>query len=170
MRILITLLVVSLIGIQSYAQKQNRKQLYISKDKTIAKPNADGSYGTTFIIPQSFETKTQIEEALAKEDKHNTIIKGTCLSVCQKQGCWLNVKTDDGLEYFVKFKNYGFFVPRDISGKTVVLNGFAYYETMSVEELKRYAEDAGKTQEEIDAIKEPIKRLRFEASGAFVLK
>jgi hypothetical protein len=39
-----------------------------------------------------------------------------------------------------------------------------------VEELKHYAEDAKKSKEEIDAIKEPRKRLRYEATGGFVLK
>ena len=40
---------------------------------------------------------------------------------------------------------------------------------VSVDELKHYAEDAKKSQEEIDAIKEPKKELRFTASGIKVL-
>lgn len=169
MKHLLTLLLISLISLQACAQKP-AKNIYVSKDQTHAKPNPDGSYGKSFTIPKTFATWKEIEEGMAKYQGYNTIIKGTCESICQSKGCWLKVKTDEGQEYFVKFRNYGFFLPRDIAGKTVVLNGTAFYETTSVEELRHYAEDAGKSKEEIEAITEPKKQLRFEADGGFVLK
>ena len=39
----------------------------------------------------------------------------------------------------------------------------------SVEELKHYAEDAKKSQDEIDAITEPKTEIRFMASGMVVV-
>lgn len=169
MKSIITLALVFLIGISTNAQKSSKK-FYTSKDKEYAKQNPDGSFGKSFTIPNSFESKEQIESGLVNSEFYPVMIKGTCQSICQTKGCWLNVRTEDGLDLFIKFKGYAFFLPRDIAGKTVILNGSAYYEIMSVEELKHYAEDAKKTKEEIDAITEPLKRLRYEATGAFVLK
>ena len=70
----------------------------------------------------------------------------------------------------VKFKDYGFFMPKDISGREVVMNGKAYYQTTSVDELRHYAEDAGKSADEIAAITEPKRELRFLADGVQLLK
>lgn len=72
-------------------------------------------------------------------------------------------------EMMVKFKDYGFFVPTDISGREVVMHGVAYYQTTSVEELQHYAEDAGKSAEEIATITEPKRELRFLADGVKLL-
>ena len=68
----------------------------------------------------------------------------------------------------VNFKDYGFFMPKDIAGKKVVMQGFAYKELTSVDDLKHYAEDAHKSKAEIDAIKEPKSELKFMASGVIV--
>lgn len=72
-------------------------------------------------------------------------------------------------EIFVKFKDYGFFVPLNCEGRTAVMEGWAYKDVQSVEELKHYAFDAGKTQEEIDSITEPEVTYTFLADGV-VLK
>ena len=69
---------------------------------------------------------------------------------------------------FVKFKDYGFFMPKDIVGKTVIMEGVAYRETTSVEELRHYAEDEGKSKEEIEKITEPQVELKFMASGVLI--
>jgi hypothetical protein len=65
----------------------------------------------------------------------------------------------------VTFKDYGFFVPLESGGKTALMKGIAYYDTISVEMLKHYAEDAGKSEEEIALITEPELAISFEASG-----
>ena len=67
-------------------------------------------------------------------------------------------------------KDYGFFVPTALIGKTVVLEGNAESKTTSVNELKHYAEDAKKPQSEIDAIKDPKTETRFLASAIKVVK
>ena len=72
-------------------------------------------------------------------------------------------------EMRVTFKDYAFFMPKDLTGKKVVLDGFAFVETTSVEDLRHYADDAGKPKEEIDAITEPKKEVSFEAAGVLVL-
>ena len=68
----------------------------------------------------------------------------------------------------VSFKDYGFFVPKDIDGKETIIDGYAYIETMSVDDLRHYAEDEGKSAEEIEAITEPETNLSFVADGVIV--
>jgi len=70
----------------------------------------------------------------------------------------------------VRFKDYGFFVPKDISGKDVIVEGKAYSTEVSVEELRHYAEDAGKSKEEIMAITEPEQTYAFLATGVRVIQ
>lgn len=92
-------------------------------------------------------------------------VVGKIEEVCQAKGCWMTIEKGDGTSMRVRFKDYGFFVPKNASGKTAVFEGRAFFREVSVEELKHYAEDAGKTQEEIDTIKEGGKALAFEAEG-----
>ena len=50
-----------------------------------------------------------------------------------------------------------------------MIEGVAYKEETSVDELKHYAEDAGKTAEEIAAITEPVSEKKFMATGVVLL-
>jgi hypothetical protein len=97
-----------------------------------------------------------------------TKVQGIVASVCKVKGCWMEVKTADGKTMRVTFKDYGFFVPKDIAGKQVVFEGVAQQTTTSVAELKHYAEDAGKSKAEIAKITQPEKALTFVADGVIV--
>ena len=66
-------------------------------------------------------------------------------------------------------KDYAVFVPTALKGKTVILEGNAETKVISVDEQKHYAEDAKKSQAEIDAITKPQEEIRFMASGIKVI-
>ena len=106
---------------------------------------------------------------LEKEPVIQTKVKAKVLDVCSAKGCWIELAVDDNTTAFVKMKDYAFFVPVAAIGKNVVLEGEAKLTTTSVEELKHYAEDAKKSQDEIDAITEPKTEIRFMASGMVVV-
>jgi hypothetical protein len=95
-------------------------------------------------------------------------IKGIVASVCQRRGCWLQIDIGEGKTMRVRFKDYGFFVPKDLSGKTVVLDGYAYNNITSVAQLRHYAQDAGKSEAEIEMITEPEVNLEYEAQSVIV--
>ena len=95
-------------------------------------------------------------------------IKAKVNSVCQAKGCWMRLDLEDGNEVMVKFKDYGFFMPKDITGQEVVINGNAYVTEVSVNEQRHYAEDAGETTEEIALIIEPKRTFSFEADGVLL--
>ncbi|MEP6803408.1 MAG: DUF4920 domain-containing protein [Flavobacterium sp.] len=113
----------------------------------------------------------ELEGVLMKDKKaDNIVVKGLVTDVCEKRGCWLTLKTDDGASFFVKMKDYAFFVPTALKGKNVVLEGNAEKEVTSIDDLKHYAKDAKKQQSEIDAITSSKEEIKFLASGIKVLK
>jgi hypothetical protein len=59
-------------------------------------------------------------------------------------------------------------MPLDCAGKTAIVDGIAKVDVTSIDDLKEYAKDDGKKQEEIDAINEPKKELVFEAKGVIL--
>ena len=96
----------------------------------------------------------------------STIIKTTVAEVCPKKGCWMSVQgPKPGEQVRVTFKDYGFFVPTELVGKEVALQGSYVQHIETVEEQKHLLQDAKRPQAEIDAITEPKKTLRFVATG-----
>lgn len=111
------------------------------------------------------------EKLVAMLDEQDSVwvsMKSKIVSNCQKSGCWMDL--DVGKEDVIKvtFKDYAFFVPLDSEGKTATIEGFAKKESIPVDMLKHYAEDEGKSQEEIDAITEPELAYTFEAIGVII--
>ena len=140
----------------------------------IAQPPAgDAKVGDYYGEKPKVKGAMDIAELPAKLEKNpliNTKVKAKVLDVCSKKGCWIELAIDDKTTAFVKMKDYAFFMPMAAIGKTVVLEGEAKMTTTPVEELKHYAEDAKKSQAEIDAIKEPKKEIRFMATGIVVVE
>ena len=62
--------------------------------------------------------------------------------VCQKKGCFFIAREGDAFVR-VSFKDYGFFVPTDISGKRVTLVGEVVAKDVSPEEAEHFVEDLG---------------------------
>ena len=112
----------------------------------------------------------ELPQLLKNEQPQIVKVQGTVTDVCPKMGCWLSLQMPNNTTVFVKMKDYGFFVPTALKGRTVVMDAEARILTTSVEELRHYAEDAKKSQQEIDAIKTPKEEIRLTASGITVVK
>ncbi len=115
---------------------------------------------------------TKVHDQLSNSDTLFVTSAGEVSKVCQKMGCWMTISPKGSSEpvFMVKFKDYGFFMPKDISGETVVLQGKAFRQITDVETLKHFAMDAGKSQAEIDAITEPEEEYIFLADGVELLR
>lgn len=111
----------------------------------------------------------EVDAKLGDKTKADMKVSGEVVTVCKKKGCFMTLKLTNGETMFVNFKDYAFFMPKDIAGKKVVIDGFAERKTTSVEDLKHYAEDAKKSAEEIAKITEPKKEIVFEAKGVVIL-
>ena len=95
-------------------------------------------------------------------------IEGEVLSTCPMKGCWMKVKADKDT-ILVRFKDYGFFVPTDgVTGNKTIINGKLKVDTLSIDLLRHYAEDAGKSHEEINEINNPEVSLTFLADGVII--
>ena len=114
------------------------------------------------VSSKSLDDLSQIDEgSLIK-------VQGTILSSCPKKGCWMQVKVEtDTLQ--VTFKDYGFFVPKKgLENKTVIIEGFAKRDTLSIQKLRHYAEDAGKSKADINQINSPEFKISFVANGVII--
>jgi hypothetical protein len=112
----------------------------------------------------------QLSTQMAGKDSMKVKLTGKIEEVCQKKGCWMTMNIGNDKTMQVKFKDYAFFVPKDASGKEVVIEGMAFTDTVPVAELRHYAEDGGKTKEEIEKITEPEIAITFEANGVIIKK
>ena len=157
MRILTSFLLVLLII--AYAQAQP--------------PTGPVTPGTTFgstITAADAISVTELSSLLKEDEAKGVKVRGTVTDVCPKKGCWLSLDMPGNTKVFVKMKDYGFFVPLELIGKTVVIDAEAKIVTTSVDELKHYAEDARKSEQEIAAITEPEKEVRLTANGILIIE
>lgn len=123
-------------------------------------PNASGEYGE---VKFDASKATAVSAAAAEG---NALVKATVAEVCPKKGCWMSVNgAKPGEKVRVTFKDYGFFVPTELVGKEVALQGQYVKHVESVEEQKHLLKDAKRPQAEIDAITKPKETLRFIAIG-----
>ncbi|NGM72678.1 DUF4920 domain-containing protein [Sphingobacterium sp. SGL-16] len=113
----------------------------------------------------------KLENTLKSKKEYTGKIEGEVIGVCKKKGCFLTLKREGQEEpIMVRFKDYGYFVPTDIVGKTVVLEGKAKVKELSVKQLQHNAEDAGKSAEEIAKITQPKTDINIVADGVLVVK
>ena len=136
-----------------------------------AQEPASAAKGVTYGAATTAEGAISVNELDKKLDnnKFNGKVTGKVVEVCQEKGCWMKVQRADGETLMVKFKDYKFFMPKDIVGRDVVLDGEASVKEVPVKQLQHYAKDAGKSEEEIQKIKEPKKEMQFVAKGVLVL-
>lgn len=139
-------------------------------DPNSTDPTKDGKHFGAIITADNAITYDSMMVQMGASDSLVTKVSGKVKEVCQKKGCWMTIVSDDPNkpEMRVTFKDYAFFMPKDLSGKTVVVDGYAYVETTPVDVLRHYAEDAGKSKEEIEAITEPKREVSFEATGVLI--
>ncbi len=138
-------------------------------------PSVPAEKGATFGQVTTADDAVTVEQMVNKikiNEKQNKTqqvkLKGTVTSVCEEMGCWLKIKSADS-DIMVKMSGHSFFVPLAISGKEIVIEGTAEEKITSVNDLRHFAKDAGKTNDEIAAITEPKKEIVIEAKGILVL-
>ena len=156
-----------------FACKSENKESKVP-DTTEIKSKLDESYSSfgEKISDKNLLSKKEIIETYKNLKVGDTAIvkfAAKVNEVCQSKGCWMRLNIGDQ-EAMVKFKNYGFFMPKNIANKEVIVHGKAFIAEISIEEQRHYAEDAGKSEEEIAVIIEVEKTLSFEADGVLLIE
>ena len=137
-----------------------------AQDEPTAKP------GTVFGEVSEKGTVVSANELEAKmvDNKFEGKIKGKVVEVCKAMGCWAKIQKEDGTIIMIKVKDHEFAMPLDIVGKIVLAEGSAELKETSVKMLKHYAEDAGKSKEVVDNIKDPKKEMIMTIKGVKVIQ
>ena len=128
------------------------------------------NYGEN-ISPDITHAYSSLKASIQNESVDNVTLEGEIVQTCPKKGCWVRMKVSESDTLIVRFKDYGFFVPKEgMEKKKVIVKGKAFMDTMSVEILRHYAEDAGSSEQEILKITEPKYIVHFLADGVLIEK
>lgn len=159
--LLITLLMSGLF----FACQETASEETTTDETATATEVAETTFGDEFEVATPVAS-TDLVSQMAEGPLEGVQVTGEILAACKKKGCWMTMPLADGEEMRVTFKDYGFFVPLDCAGKTATIQGRAYYDTTSVEDLRHYAVDGGMTEEEAaEQYTEPEIAISFEATG-----
>lgn len=161
--ILVLFLVVS-------CKDNSKKTEDVAQAETENQDIAYASFGKEITATDALATEKMAAnyEKMSVGDTINAKMIAKVDEVCQAKGCWMKLDLANGEQVMVKFKDYGFFMPKDIAGKEVIINGKAFVNEVPVDEQRHYAEDGGATVEEIANITEPKKTMSFEADGVLL--
>lgn len=166
---LITLMALVLAGLTSNAQTAPKKA---KAAKEVVNTDDYAVFGEKFVASNVLTEKAMLKKykSLKKGDTITIKFKSVIKDVCKKKGCWMNMDLSDNTNSFVRFKDYGFFVPLNADGSEAIVNGKAFIDVVSVEELRHYAKDAKKPQDEINKITKPKVTYAFQATGVLIKK
>jgi disulfide oxidoreductase YuzD len=125
-------------------------------------------YGSVSVLAKTVVNVNDLEKKIGTK-KYEGQVQGKVVEVCQAMGCWAKLQKDDGSTVMIKVPNHEFAMPLYIVGKTIIAEGEATTKETSVKQLKHYAEDAGKSKEEIEKITEPKKEVLMMIKGVKVV-
>lgn len=163
--IILTLLVLIISSCAN--DKTNENSTKSDNNNSVSETQINTYYGKEISEEVNNDYSTT-KELVMKSGKENATLTGEIIETCQKKGCWMSFDTGSDT-LFIKFRDYGFFVPTSgVGGKTAVVEGELFLDTTSVEELKHYAEDAGKSADEIALITKPSFDVNFIADGVII--
>jgi len=158
----ILIMLVLLVGTTVMAQK--KAKAFNANDYAL--------FGDKFKVTKIL-TKDEMLKKYKNLKKGDTIVvqfQSNIKSVCKKKGCWMKMELAGDDDSFVRFKDYGFFVPLNADNSTAIVHGKAFVDVVSVEELKHYAKDGGKSAAEIAKITKPETTYAFTADGVYIKK
>lgn len=152
----------------SSCKNENREETSAENEQEMAY----ASYGKQISAQNALSSEEMMVKYknLKPGDTLELSFEGKVNSVCKSKGCWMELGFPEEENVMVKFKDYGFFVPKDIEEKKVLIHGKAYIAEVSVEEQRHYAEDNGKSEAEVAEIILPKRTLSFIADGVLIKK
>ncbi|CAM3937351.1 DUF4920 domain-containing protein [Flavobacterium antarcticum] len=146
--------------------KDEQKQIVAEKQATYE------SFGEKIAADDALTSEEMLRkyQDLKPGDTIDVKFKSEIKEVCKKKGCWMSIALPGDEETFVKFKDYEFFVPKNADKSITILSGKAFIDSVSVNQLRHYAKDGGKSETEIAQITAPEVKYGFEANGVLIQK
>lgn len=156
----------SLENQDSQDQPQEDTTAVVDEAAEISYPyNAGADFDESLAItPEDMMAQRQSFEG----DSMDVVLAANINECCKKKGCWMTIDMENGEEMMVRFRDYDFFVPLNADGRSAILKGKVFNDTLDVATLKHYAEDAGASADSIAKITEPQISYSFLADGVVV--
>lgn len=132
---------------------------------------------TVYGKPLTLQESVSVSEILRAPEVFKgkrVVVEGEISEVCQKKGCWINVRDPEGLvELRVKVEDEVIVFPKDAKGKRVKAEGIISVTVLTEEERRRRARHEAEEQgtlKEFDAskIKGSVTSIQMEGEGAVV--
>lgn len=165
--VLLSVVYLSACNSNSSEEQKNLVTDNTTTQNEIVPTSSEEKYGAEITVENAIAV-SEIPALLEKQDSVEIKVVGKIGECCQKKGCWMKVPISESQEMLVRFKDYGFFVPMDSEGKEIVMEGKVKKEIIPVAQLRHYAEDAGKSKEEIEKITEDEVKISFMATGVII--
>lgn len=156
-------LIFALLGCQK-AKETTRVTTYELVGEAMV---VEGNYGDV-IEEKKVLSLVSLVDAVEASGSFTGKVSGKIKEVCSSKGCWFSMELPNGSSMRVTFKEYGFFIPTNSQGFPITIEGVATLTETDVATLRHYAEDQGKTKEEVAAIQTPKREISFEATGALI--
>lgn len=121
--------------------------------------------------PVTVTETTPLADALANPESYKgkeIAVEAEVVKACMKKGCWMILR-DGKSEVRVTFKDYGFFVPKDLANRRARVQGVVARQTLSVQDARHYLKDEGASKAELKKITAPVETVSFTASGLALL-
>ncbi|WP_296621336.1 DUF4920 domain-containing protein [Marivirga sp.] len=161
-KIFLSIAVLTVIACNKKESSENSSET--KKTEVVDTAKEDAFLGEPFNAEEKVKLINLVSQ-MQNFDSVVAVVEAKVTEVCQAKGCWMKVELPNGEFMRVTFKDYGIFMPKNLAGQIVRMNGVAKKEETDVETLKHFAEDAGKSEEEIAQITEPKMDYKFIASG-----
>lgn len=127
---------------------------------------ADGTlYGENIDAAVPVMKIADIYASLDSYQNKLVVVEGDVTEVCQNMGCWTMIS--DGKNEIRAMTLHKFFLPKDLKNVKAVVHGEFEVQEMTEEQAKHFAEESGKSTENI---KGPQKLYRIKAAGIKILK
>ena len=118
-------------------------------------------FGAAFTLSEVSDFLDVVERTEAYAGRE-VLVRARISDVCQKKGCWM-VLREGSTSVRVRFEDYGFFVPKDCSGKTAYVQGHVKREVLSEKVAQHYAEESSSGNP--TKVRGPREAVSFIASG-----
>lgn len=121
----------------------------ISLSEPVAKDSNSETYGQVLNTALKAVSISDLATGSAQYINQPFQLKTRIAKVCQKKGCFFIAQQNEHV-FRVSFKDYGFFIPTDSSGKTVLLNGELIQKEISEEQAAHFSADLQAESGEIE--------------------
>jgi hypothetical protein len=114
----------------------------IRLSKPVAENATSETFGTQFDSQSKALSLSEVMNATESYQAEPFLLQTEIAKVCQKKGCFF-IARDAGHAVRVSFKDYGFFIPTDASGKTVLLQGELVAKNVTDKQAAHFNKDLG---------------------------